>query len=61
VRRVTIIALVVLFSGAGLWYARVSWRGTNTTGGSIIGDLVVTIDGPSSQRTITGNLNVSGP
>lgn len=59
-RKITIIGLVVLLSGAGLWYARVSRRGTNTTGGTITGNLAVNIDGASLERTITGNLNVNG-
>ena len=59
-RKVAIIASVVLLSGAGLWYARVNPRSTNTAGGTITGNLVVSIDGASAGRTITGNLNLDG-
>jgi autotransporter translocation and assembly factor TamB len=59
-RKVTIIALVVLLAGAGLWYARVNRRGTHTTGRTITGSLAVSIDGASSEPTIIGNLNVNG-
>ena len=53
-RKVTIVALVVLLSGAGLWYARVNRRATNTTGSTIIGNLAVNIDGASLVANQTG-------
>ena len=59
-RKVAIITLSVLLSGAGLWYARVNRRPINAAGQNITGNLVVEIDGASARGTITGNLNIEG-
>ena len=59
-RKVAIIALVVLLSGAGLLYSRVYLRGTNTTGDTVTGNLAVNIDGASAERIIAGDLTING-
>ena len=40
-RKSSVIAMVVLLSGLGLWYASVIQRGTNTRQRSIAGNLIV--------------------
>ena len=59
-RKLSVIALVFLLSGLGLWYAKVNQRGTHTDEPSIAGNLVIDISGASAGRTISGNLNING-
>ena len=59
-RRFLVIALVAVFAGAGLWYARGNRRGTNTAEPTIAGNSIVETNGASAGRIVTGNLHIDG-